>query len=41
MVRGMRVACLLIASLSLVAAEDLTSIENARVTLPYSEIREG
>lgn len=36
----MKVACLLIASLSLVAAEDLTSIENAQVTLPYSEVRE-
>ena len=36
----MKVACLLIASLSLVAAEDLTSIENAQVTLPYLEVRE-
>ncbi|MFT6862459.1 MAG: hypothetical protein ACJAVK_001017 [Akkermansiaceae bacterium] len=36
----MKVACLLLASSSIAAAEDLTSIPNARVTLPYSEVRD-
>jgi len=36
----MKVACLLLASYSIAAAEDLTSIKDAQVTLPYSEVRE-